>query len=366
MHRLGFLHLDPPEDNYSDSALSLLERRDFLPKVATELGIETVTVSSTEIFVPNPLLETCLSSLDHCWWFGCVTSLQRSLEIAKAFNDRVQGQVPLFESPELVEQVHSLGLFYPILKKHSVPQAETLIIPLQDGDETKDRKDFMTAMKKRLPWRIDKKGVFVRTFYGTRKINPGVNIAKTKDEVLEILWGFMEHFRGRPIGGFGIRELKNIQYVWDNNQNFCIPREFRVFVLNGEPIYWIGHIPLESMRFKVNEDDLNKIAPDSSSLQLMHELAKKCGEILDSRFFVVDFAILEDGELLLVEVNPAYCAGWAHRTSLVCVFGQLLRYLVGMPLATPGESLDLCERLGISIWGLNKVCGFFDEFDSTP
>ena len=92
--------------------------------------------------------------------------------------------------------------------------------------------------------------------------------------------------------GFVIRPfipLKRLGAHWTGSP---ISEEYRMF-------FWKGERILSAPYFEIGSDDI----PDFSAYDVL-------GDRIDSSFFVADVAIRETGEPVLIEVNPAGCAGF--------------------------------------------------------
>ncbi|MDF1662406.1 MAG: ATP-grasp domain-containing protein [Planctomycetota bacterium] len=364
--RIALVHFDPGEENFSQSAINLVDRVQFLPHLARELDMESVSISASEVLegdaASQEKLRTLLCGCAVIFWRYGRTALSADLlALEKTIQELCGGR--FFDSAEAIDESFNLSKFYPLFEKAGLPQASTTLVPLNSELCFRDKNHFVKEVKKRLPWRLPKSGVFLRTFYSTRKGFPGMNYAMSKAELLDRCWNQLEHFRDQniDIGGFAIREFLNLQACWDEKQRYSIPREFRIFVLDGQPIFWVYHLPLEELRYQLKAPDWDILGtPSAAQLQLMREYATRGAAVLKTRFLTIDFALLETGELTVVEANPAYCAGWNHRGALVGLYAQVFQRLVGRPLFSRDRLYELAERLDVDFWKEDEVFGFFD------
>lgn len=360
--KIGLIHFDPHEDNFSQSAINLADRVQFLPKLADELGLQAVSVPADDLLnATAEILEKLSASLRDCtvfWRFGR-TALMKDLraleEIVKDLSDG-----PFFETADAIDESFNLSHFYPLFKKEGLPQAATTLIPIPRALCLGDRGPAVKHLKKRLPWWLPKEGVFLRTFYSTRKGFPGLNFADNKKELLDRCWNQIEHFREQniEIGGFAIRDFLDLRSIWDSQQRFSIPVEYRIFVLNGSPLFWVYHLPLEELRYQLKDEDWDKLgSPSDEQLREMLEYARRAAAQLKTRYLTIDFAVLSSGELTLVEANPGFCAGWNHRGALVGIFAQVLQSLAGRPLLSLERLHELADELDVDFWREGEVFG---------
>lgn len=366
---LALLHFEPPEDNSSQSAVNLVERAHFLPKLAQELAIETTVFHAQELLsgTAPALVSALLSRCQRAWRFGRSMPQAQLVALEELLNRDYA--LSCFDSAEAIEQCNNLTKSYARLKDLGLSQADTQFVSLSEDELQLSEAALTKRLRARLPTKLPEQGVFLRSFYSSRKGMPYLNFASTAQDLLKRCVDNALFFREHEsdVGGFAIRELCEIESIWESSQRYCIAREFRVFVLDGEPIFWVCHSPLEELRYKVSASDLEKLAPPVE--EPIEELAEEpLGEVLrqarlaagalDARFLTVDFAYLKTGRWLLVETNPGYCAGWNHRAALVGVYAQVLQRLADRDWLDREQLLTLCQRLGIELWGRTAVFDF--------
>lgn len=73
--------------------------------------------------------------------------------------------------------------------------------------------------------------------------------------------------------------------------------------------------------------------------------------VLKTRFFTLDFALLETGELTVVKANP--------RGALVGLYAQVLQRLADRPLLSADQLYELAETLKVDFWKEDEVFGLF-------
>ena len=365
---LTLVYLGPAEDNLGDSAIRLDRRTDSLVRLGPAMGLELRLVKAEELpgfgeaeksASPASLRERFEGSAA-VWWFGRSSTLAETTrlhEAAKALLAELGLAIPVYEYPELVEESNSLALSYPKLARAGLPQAATRFYPMSPRECEGDEAAIEAMVRRKLRWSWLRGDHFFRTYYGTLKIHAGLNMAHSKAELIAGATRLIKTLRERQdIGGLAVRELLPIASLWDKTENTPLSREYRIFVSHGTPIWWSCDYQLETLRPKLDEDDLARLGGISEEQrETMIRLAGEAGRALDSRLLCVDFAVLEDGSVSLVEVNPGYCSGWPHDAAFLFLYGRFLRRLAGLPDRSTAEWRAVAVDCELDLWGEGVV-----------
>jgi hypothetical protein len=333
--RVVLVHLGAPVDDMGDSAIALEDRVIALRRLAPALGLELLIVPAHEIVARTPAAIEGLRAARAVWWAGRMAFLPETTALWAALQEAVAGrQVALHDPPEIVDETFDLSRSYPALARAGVPQPATRFYPLDPTGL--DDAALARAVARSLRWvlRVGR-GRFVRTYYGTRKLFYGaLNIARSKRELVEVATACVSSLRAsQAIGGLAVRELLEIDSFQDSTGHFSVTREFRVFVLQGEPVLWMYHTSVADLRRRLSPED-------------------------QQRLFAIDFAVVRGGGIVCLEVNPGHCSGWGTSAAFVRVHGELLRRLAGLPSLSREESLALARAQKVDLGGLGELFDF--------
>jgi hypothetical protein len=359
--RVVLVHLGAPVDDMGDSAIALEDRVIALRRLAPALGLELLIVPAHEIVARTPAAIEGLRAARAVWWAGRMAFLPETTALWAALQEAVAGrQVALHDPPEIVDETFDLSRSYPALARAGVPQPATRFYPLDPTGL--DDAALARAVARSLRWvlRVGR-GRFVRTYYGTRKLFYGaLNIARSKRELVEVATACVSSLRAsQAIGGLAVRELLEIDSFQDSTGHFSVTREFRVFVLQGEPVLWMYHTSVADLRRRLSPEDQQRLGPLAGAQRdavLAH--ARAAGRALRASLFAIDFAVVRGGGIVCLEVNPGHCSGWGTSAAFVRVHGELLRRLAGLPSLSREESLALARAQKVDLGGLGELFDF--------
>jgi len=345
---------------YGDGGV-LWKTRLWLTEHAEALGIELHLLSLKEWQEKPEDASEVLSILKKAraiWWFGALMYYPKMQNVWERLHSQLSAlecKPLIFERPDHIEEAFSLQLSYPLIEALGIRQAKTQFFPLSFCP--KQQVDYVLESELQALFEslelVEGERVFFRSFHGTQKLSAYLQSARSKDELVE---GCVEQIQAMEkehrITGFAVREWLPVGYHFDDLRGYKLKLEFRIFVLFGEPVMWVWNpCLLEEVK-----DDLSRghIGPQLSPEQVheMSSIARKMGSTFRSQFFVVDFAILENGELAVIETNPGAFAGLNHPAAYVGVYAQLLRVLAGLE---PCRIEELRERLSPEEWGRGIV-----------
>ncbi|MBI3724140.1 ATP-grasp domain-containing protein [bacterium] len=249
----------------------------------------------------------------------------------------------------------------PRLAAIGVPQASTRFVPLPEitGAITEDQARELLE-KKLSGFDVAEWGVFVRTYYGTLKRNPMLHLAHSRAQLVSRATHLVSFLSDhQEIGGLAVRERLPIKMIATESGRIT-GLELRVFIGFGKPLFWSCHLDLESARADLSEKDLASLgALSSEQHETMRSLSERVAGALQGKFLVADFALLEDGRVSLVEVNPGHSSGWGHEAALIGAFGRFLRQVAGLPDVSVSELEEIAGSRGIDLWGRGTVIGFY-------
>jgi hypothetical protein len=221
--------------------------------------------------------------------------------------------------------------------------------------------DVRRLLEKKLEgFTVDKWGVFVRTYYGTMRRSPLLHVAHDRNQLLaratNLVTELSDH---QTIGGLAVRERLPIQMVATCGGRRVDALEWRVFAGFGTPWFWSCHADLEGARAGYAPGDLERLALRPDEQEAVRSQTARLAGKLRARFLVADFARLEDGKLVLVEVNPGHSCGWGHHAALVGAFARFARAAAGLPPVEADQLAAVCQAQGIDLWGRGLVFGLF-------
>jgi hypothetical protein len=312
--------------------------------------------------VGSKIIRDVLDGVDAIWWSGHVlfqdeldamwTRLQRHLH-GLSYAGKI------YESPETIEESFSLERHHFRLMDADIPQAETSFVPLRFDPAAFGIDEVASRLREMLEdVEFGDERLFFRSYYGAQGLSSYMNAARTPEELLEGCTVLFEQLRERQkIGGLAFRKWLPISRFVDDLLGDAYRREYRVFIVNGEPMMWVWHggeAVLQRIKKRVERGQLGELAPTDDQIEQMKKWGALAGKSLRSRLIAVDFAILEDESIALIDVNPGYCADWAHEAAYAVVYAQWLRFLTGQSFIDP---TTLYEALDISPWGEGVVFG---------
>src|SRR5262249_26222432 len=210
--------------------------------------------------------------------------------------------------------------------------------------------------------KVPEQGVFFRTFYGTRKIHPGLNLAPELDDLISGATALVVALRDtKAIGGIAGRGLlQNAEPRGARGRNSFF-RELRVFLVWGEPVFWALKGDHSRSR-KLPEGFLASLARlDATDHAQLLELSRRVGKTLRAKFVVADFAVLKDGSLSLVETNEGHCSGWPSELAFAAVHAQVLRRAAGLPLLDRSGVLGVAKKTNLETFGLDEFLFVVEE-----
>jgi hypothetical protein len=337
-------------DDVSDSAIRLEERVAALRRLAPRLGLELEVVRVDDVHDARRF-----EGARAAWWLGRVT---RNDEAERLWEALSRHGVPCFDPPDAVDEAHCLARAFPLLERAGLPQAWTRFYPLSPAEVALDEAALARLLARRLRWLwVRGKGVFFRTFYGTRKLRGVLHVARDKAELVEGATTLVLALREQDVGGLAVRELLDIAGEWVGGDAW-LSREYRVFVLRGEPVMWLCHVDHGDLRRRMDPAALARAGPPPEQRAAMLDHARRAGAALRASLVSVDFALLRDGRLVCVETNPGHCSGWGSPPAFVRVHGELLRRLCGLPPLDAAGSLALARDAGLDLWGQGDVWDF--------
>lgn len=371
-HRVLWIDLDdlddldarePGEDEFAARHERLAELRRLAPLLGFEL----------DVLGKQALLDQEPGALDvaerlrwarSLWWGGRI-AFQRETEPPwqhlLAHCRAARATPALYEAPDVVEESFNLSLSQPRLAAAGVRQPRTVFVPLEPETAALRGQELETALAERLAAvELFEHGFFVRTYYGTRKFNHMMNFAHSPEALVSRSVSLVEELATyQEIGGLALREPLQIALFTNQHGSVLLGREFRVFIAHGQPLMWSMDVDLPRVRDKFSPAELSAGgARTEEQHATLLEVSRQLGAAISSRFVVADFAILESGELRLVEVNPGQSSGWAHPAAYVGVYGRFFRRLAGLPDLDPAGCAALCEEAGIDLWGRGELWDF--------
>lgn len=354
--RLVLVCIPTPDDDVSDVSIRQEERLLVFRRLGERLGLDLVLLALPELLAAGAgSLAERFSGARAAWWFGRIARLGEIPALVSALAASLPPGTPIVDDPDDVDAAGNLVRSYPRLMKAGVPQARTRFVPLSPAEWALPEAELEPLLAKRLAAiPVGPGGVFFRTYLGTRKINPGLNRAESREELVSLARDLVVSLRVRePILGLAVREVLPIAYLWDDGRRVCVNREFRVFLVDGEPAFLALGRPVHELRGRVPDAWLARVAGlEPGTRERLLELARRVGKAFRARLVAADFAVLESGEPVLIETNEGYCSGWTHPAACVAVFGQLLRRLAGLPPLSPDEAAALAREAGLDLWGL--------------
>jgi hypothetical protein len=352
------LILELPEDG-SGTAVRLEERREGIEFAARLLDCQLVVVTTRELLDPASDAQARLAPTQVAWWLGRITFLEESRSLAARVSE-IAPQLRLIDAPEAVEQAYNLSLSYPHLARAGLPQPKTRFVALTPKEAAGTKDELARLFARRLRWRWVRESFF-RTYYGTRKLHPGLNLASSKARLCEGAAELVLALRDRQeIGGLAYRELLTIEEAWTEDRSACVMLEYRVFAWGARPLFWSLDIRLDSDRRAMDEGLRAACALTGPEQLQLQEWSAKAAAALEANFLVIDFARTRERGLVLLEVNPGHSSGWGHPAAFLGVYGQVLCELAELPRRSPADLSALCAEAGYD--GLETEGSLFGFF----
>jgi hypothetical protein len=355
--KLVLVCIPTPDDDVSDVSIRQEERLGALRRLGGRLGLDLVMLTLPELLAAKEgSLADRFAGARAAWWFGRIARKGEIPALVAALRASLPAGTPIVDDPDHVDVAGNLVRSYPRVMNAGVPQAKTRFVPLEPSEWELGPGPLRELLARRLEGiAVGPGGVFFRTYLGTRKINPGLNRAETREELVDGACDLIVCLRERePILGLAIREVLPIAYEWDERRTVSVNRELRVFIVDGEPAFVALSRPVHELRGHVSEAWLAGVAGLGPAARTrLLELARRVGKAFRARLIVADFAVLEGEELVLIETNEGYCSGWTHPVACVAVHCQLLRRLAGLPPLRRDEVVELARVAGLNLWGLD-------------
>ena len=351
------IHISPDPQDQSEEAIRLRQRLERVCSITPKLKIFVKVIDYSVLINDSDVdyIKKCLENSVGIWWFGCMISKEETRSLWNCIHKYLNLfglKIPVYDSPQDVEESFNLACYYPKLTE-KIPQAETQLIPLSKDEIFLNSAKLSSLLQKKLG-DVSTEGVFFRTFYGTQKYSPRLNMAFSEKELVEGCTSMIEALRKhQDVEGIALREMLNISVIFDDLLGEKWRQEYRVFILCGEPYLWQWNGNQQYLRRQIERGDLDALTPEDSTFSEMKKYSKEIGKKLHARLIVADFAILENGQLILIEINPGYCAGWAHE-SVYIVYSHLLATISGQSciLLENLRKLDIIDMCGKdSVWG---------------
>lgn len=345
--KIALVHFSP---NYQEKSKEAQRLRQRFVYVSNLKNIEVACLEAnalTKKKLPKSYIYNCLKNCCAIWWFGHLVfheELSQLWDTLQNYLCDFNLTIPIFDTPKNIESIFNLAIYYPkFLQK--VPQAQTTFIHTQGKVTQQQLRDLLSKIS------IGKNGVFFRTFYGTQKISPYMNMAFSSEDLLRGCDHMITALeKTQDIGGIAIREMLPISIKYDDLLGSKWRLEYRIFIVDKQPVLWIWNGDIESEKRRIKCSQLQEISLKQAPV--VFEYAKIIGHNLDARLIVADFALLENDSIVLLEINPGYCAGWQHNIAF-SVYKKLLSNMAGLSLSIEDCSDDLEQ------WGKNCVWGFF-------
>ena len=367
MDRVRIVHV-PLGLDAAGRGMGRAETRDrLLPVVAQALGVELAVVPAAALLGAPP--GAFAASFEGCRgvaWGGRIAFLPELRRVhARILAELESAGRPgalVVDGPEAVDECFSLGRMIPKFEAAGLPGSATRLVPLPEVAGPISEEEAKSLLERKLrDFPVEAWGVFVRTYYGTLKRSPLWHMAHSREQLISRATYLVSDLsKDQEIGGLAVRErLPILPLLLAQGQHVGFA-EFRVFVAFGKPLFWAYHAELEGLRERLDDGDLARMGEIAARhAPSMQALSLRAGRVLDARFVVVDFAVLEDGRLAVIEANPAHGSGFGHLAALVGAHGRFLRALAGLGEASRDELDAALARAEIAPWGRDQVFGFF-------
>lgn len=316
---IALLHVLPDKHDLREEAVRLHERAAHLEALGSLLGLSIRSIHIREFTLELPgskRMQEWLENVTAIGWLGHVlynedlesmwTRVQRHLHAVGYIGK-------IFEHPESVEESFSLERSFYRLERAGLPQADTLFRPLRFDPAAYGIDEVVVRLRELLEDTSFEQGrVFFRSFYGAHNLSSYMNSARSLDELIEGCTVLFEQLRERQkIGGIALRQWLPISRFVDDLLGDAYRKEYRVFVVDGTPVMWSWHgKEMHDVRFRkrIECGELIELTPSDARLSEMYGHACTAGQALRSRWVALDFAILEDETVSLIDANPGYCA----------------------------------------------------------
>ncbi|MBW2986718.1 ATP-grasp domain-containing protein [Candidatus Woesearchaeota archaeon] len=299
-----------------------------LEKTAEYLGHQIDSIPSAQLLDGTQRL----TNQDIVLIYGSIITNARYSEIAQA----VQNQgLTVFDKTENMQQVHSMEKYYDILREQGIPTPKTAIIPLPAEivkyAKTGDVMSFILGLEDVLTAKLPEEltpskenRIFLKTDKRSSKIKLNRNFAKDMCALQSKAYYMIRDSR-QDVGSLVIREDAKLQLAYIGKSDGVKrkrKREYRFFVIGGEPICWSFYNEINNPRQETIEKC--KLQPDE--LEQMKNILNKITPAIKSHFYVADFGVKENGDSTIIELNPGYASGIAYDCFPV-VHSALFSYL---------------------------------------
>jgi hypothetical protein len=373
---LLMFHMLPRPSDERTSAVLLRERAEWLPGIAEAAGLRVAAFPADSVkweTVGRAAFQSALEEASAVWWVGQAayrdetdsfwTHLQRHLA-------SVADPPKAYSHPDSVEESFDLSLQYHRLYGLPCRQAKSAFCRLDFDPVAHGADELATRLRRCLTEGLasewdelsgEEGRVFFRTYYGTQKMSSYLNAARSFEDCLEGALVMVETlYQHQPIGGIAMREWLPIAAEQDDLLGDTFRREYRAFLLDGQVVGWVwqpGRLMADTgpLQKRVVRGDLDMLAPDESLLSTMRECGREMGRALRARFVAADFAMLEDGTVALLEVNPGHSSGWGHPALAAGVYGRWMQAMVGAEASSPQA---ICEAVDAERWGEGVIFGW--------
>ena len=248
-------------------------------------------------------------------------------------------KVPFFDSFEHYRLVSDMSQYLPIFAANRIPQARSVLIPFTEEDlERTDSKEFYKrVIGQRIDMLLEKGGlhptkthpVFYRTFHSSAV---GSNVWRFRAEsVVDLVNSSYEVVYDKKgcedIGGLVVRQWQELDKIYPVPMHDVF-REYRVFVIGGEPIWYSFYQGLSRIDTKGPdfEEFKERAILNAREIRRLKQLSAKIAGLIPSHYFTIDFAYDVNGKVQVMDLGPAFCAGMAFKIDQVPVLAALLHY----------------------------------------
>ena len=334
------------------------KRERVVEQLVDYLGVSIITVPEERLMDPACFQNLCAhpDNIKALWWGGRSAFLPETTVLYSNLCARLSASgLPsniVHEHPNFIEESFNQRLYYSLIEQVGVPQPQTTFVELPELDDQNEAQDIRDLLEQKIAQgdAFDEP-CFLRTFYGTRKVHPGLNFTFSRESLINKAVDLIYNLQlTQPVGGLAIREALDIQTIRQEDNLFC---EFRVFAVDKKPLMWFVDSQMEKSRAFFEQAHIPFL--NQEQVARIGDYAARIASVLQSRFLCLDFAVLSDQSIVLLEVNPGHSSGWVHDMALVGVYGQLFRKLAGLDFMTTETCVSVVSELGIDPWGY-KIC----------
>lgn len=288
-------------DPYNPKKVDLNYEREF--EVAKEMGFDVSLISFEDLTSNNTTRATRKISIqeqnEQAIYRGWMIKGETYLQLYKNLKNK---NIELINKSESYNHCHYLPNSYEIIKKFT-----PLTVWLHKSDIEVSYEKIFDIVKV-----FGQSPVIIKDYVKSRKHDWNeacfIPDASNKHKLLQVIEKFLELQSDDLNEGIVFRKFLELEFLSYHPQSGApLSKEFRIFFLEGEPIitleYW-------------DEGVYGDLKPDLSSFL---KVAKK----INSRFFTMDIAKIEDGSWIILELGDGQVAGLPNNADITSFYNNI-------------------------------------------